>query len=140
MGSLLLLPCIFETPYILQGWIKKLKNQENWKKIIKPNPNKKNRAKLAKSLTKPKKPSQNRFEPVFVLKKPNRNRSVWTGFGFLKKIKFQFNYFFLIKTEPNQKWSPLILFHKPAIDCGKEVEARSACANVKLQRFIYIYI
>jgi hypothetical protein len=56
-------------------------------KKTEPNQNRKN----------PEKPSQtrktepSRFEPVFILK-PNRNRSVWTGFGFFKKI--QFYYFF----------------------------------------------
>jgi hypothetical protein len=54
------------------------------------------------------KPSQtektksNRFEPVFVLKKPNQNRSVWTsfGFGFFKK-KFSLIIFFnKNQTEP----------------------------------------
>jgi len=74
---------------------------------------KKNRAKLAKSLAKPKKPSQNRFEPVFVPKKPSQNKKTepnWfepvfvlknrieTGqfelvLVFFKK-KFQFNFFF----------------------------------------------
>jgi hypothetical protein len=42
-----------------------------------------------------KKPSQTRigrFEPVFVVKKPNQNRSVWIGFSFFKNN--QFNYFF----------------------------------------------
>jgi hypothetical protein len=32
---------------------------------------------------------------------------VWTGFGFKKKI--QFGYFFFIKTEPNGKWSSLLI-------------------------------
>jgi hypothetical protein len=75
--------------------------KKNWAKT---EPNRKNRAKTEK--TKP-----NRFEPVFALKKPNRNRSVWPGFSsvsvfFQKKNSVWL--LFLIKTEPNRKWSPLI--------------------------------
>jgi len=47
---------------------------------------------------KTEKTEPNRFEPVFFSKKPNRNRSVWTGFGFSKKKKIQFGYFFFDKT------------------------------------------
>jgi hypothetical protein len=42
-------------------------------------------------LKKIRKPSQNRknqakpIEPVFSLKKPNQNRLVWPGFGFIQK-------------------------------------------------------
>jgi len=85
---------------------------------------KKNRAKPEKpsqtEKTEPKlrKPSQNRknrAKPVwtgFCPKKPNRNRSVWPGFGsdsvFFSKKKISVWLLFLIKTEPNRKWSPLI--------------------------------
>jgi len=55
---------------------KKIKKPRKLEKNNQTKSKQKNRAKLAKSLAKPKKPSQNRFEPVFVLKKPNRNRSV----------------------------------------------------------------
>jgi len=49
-------------------------------------------------------------EPNPNRKKPEPNRSVWTGFDF---FKIQFNYFFfLIKNESNKKWSPLILYHQ----------------------------
>jgi hypothetical protein len=44
----------------------------------------------------------------FFPKKPNRNRSVWPGFGFFFNFFFRFGYFYLIKTEPNQKWSSLV--------------------------------
>jgi len=56
----------------------------------KPSQNQENRAKTGK--TEP-----NRFEPVFALKnqtEPNRNLSVWPGFGFFFKKKIQFGYFF----------------------------------------------
>jgi hypothetical protein len=43
----------------------------------------------------------------FYLKKPNRNRSVWLGFGFFFQKKNSVWLLFLIKTEPNRKWSPL---------------------------------
>jgi len=75
----------------------------------KPNPNRKKPSRARKNRVKPKKTEQNRktqknraklektepnrFELVFVLKKPNRNLSVWTGFGFFFK-KIQFGYFF----------------------------------------------
>ena len=82
---------------------KQKKPEPNWKKT---EPNRKNRAK-----TKPNRKTEPiRFEPVFVLKnqtEPNRNQSVWTGFGF-----FFFNsvwLLFFIKNELNRKWSPLLL-------------------------------
>ena len=58
----------------------------------KPSQNRENRAKTGK--TEP-----NLFEPVFALKKPNRNRSVWPGFGsvlvfFSKKNNFSLVTFF----------------------------------------------
>jgi len=64
-----------------------------------------------KTEPKPKKTEKtepNRFEPVFSLKKrtePNRNRSVWPGFGsvsvlFFKKKIISVRLLFLIKTEP----------------------------------------
>jgi hypothetical protein len=73
-----------------------------------PNRTEKNQVKLGKNQAKTEKPEPNRktepnrFEPVFVQKtEPNQNRSIWTGFGFLKKNRF--DYFFFIKTEPNRK-------------------------------------
>ena len=80
-----------------------------------PNPNRKNQKKTESNWkkTEPKssqtekpsqtgKPNPNRF----LSKKKNWNQSVWTGFGFFKKIRF--GYFFFIKTEPNWKWSSLL--------------------------------
>jgi len=89
----------------------KPKNTEpNRKKLSQ---NRENQAKTGKP-SQTRKTEPNRFEPVFVLKnrtEPNRNRSVWPGFGsvsvFFSKKKFWFGYFFLIKTEPNRKLSPL---------------------------------
>ena len=80
---------------------------ETDKKPEKTEPNQKNRAKT-------KKTEPNRFEPVFAIKKPNRNRSVWPGFGsvsvfFSKKKKISVWLLLLIKTEPNRKWSPLVI-------------------------------
>jgi hypothetical protein len=49
----------------------------------------------------------------FYLKKPNRNRSVWLGFGFFFQKKNSVWLLFLIKTEPNRKWSPLVIGDKP---------------------------
>jgi len=74
-----------------------------------PNPYKKTRKKPSQT----KKTESNQFEPVSVLKnqtEPNRNRSVWTGFSFFI-LKNSVWLFFLNKnrTEPNRKWSPLIL-------------------------------
>jgi hypothetical protein len=63
-----------------------------------------------KAQEKPKK--LNWFFPVFPSinrTKPNRNRSVWTGFGsvfFLKKLVWLF---FYMKTKANRKCSPLPL-------------------------------
>jgi hypothetical protein len=61
---------------------------------------------------KPKKPSQIGKKPSqlvwtgFCPKKPNRNRSFWTSFGFFKK-KIDLIIFF-IKTESNQEWPLLV--------------------------------
>jgi hypothetical protein len=76
----------------------------NWKNRAKSGKIEPNQKKLSQN----KKTKSNLFEPVFVLKnriEPNRNRLVWTGFGYLKK-KYDF-VIFLIKTKPNRKWSPL---------------------------------
>jgi hypothetical protein len=56
-----------------------------------------------------KKPSQTDMN-WFLSKKPehNQNRSVWTGFG-LKKNNFGLVTFLKKKTEPNWKWSPLLV-------------------------------
>ena len=61
-----------------------------------------------------KKPSQtglNRFFPYKNRTEPNQNRSVWPGFGsvsvFFRKKNISVWLLFLIKTEPNRKWSPL---------------------------------
>ena len=66
------------------------------------NPNKK---KLEK---KPRQTGKNRAKLVFVLK--NRTESKPAG---LNRFRFffliRFDYFFLIKTESNRKWSPLVL-------------------------------
>jgi hypothetical protein len=87
------------------------KNRPIW--FYKPEIKKPNRTKTEKTRknrVKPEKPSQtrktepSRFEPVFFLK-PNRNRSVWTGFGFFKKNSVLL--LFLIKIEPNRKSSPI---------------------------------
>ena len=78
---------------------------------------KKNRAKPEK----PKKPSQNRKKPSqsvwtgFFPKKPNRTETgrfdpVSVRFRFFSKKKISIWLFFLIKTEPNKKWSPLVWF------------------------------
>jgi len=80
------------------------KNRLNWLKFWK---NRKNRTNPNRK--KPRQTGKNRAKPVwtgFVLKNQTENRSVWTGFGFFKKNRF--GYLFLIKTEPNRKWSPLI--------------------------------
>ena len=75
---------------------------------------KKNRAKTGKNRenrAKTGKTEPNRFEPVFALKKqkPNRNRSVWPGFGFgFFSKKNSVWLLFFIKTEPNRKWSLLL--------------------------------
>jgi hypothetical protein len=67
-----------------------------------PNRIRKNREKTE---PKPEKPSQNRFEPVFSLKKPNRTELKPVGLTqfrfFFKKISVWL--LFLIKTEPNRK-------------------------------------
>jgi hypothetical protein len=78
------------------------KTEPNWTQTEKTKKNQKNRAKTEK--TEP-----NRFEPVFVLKnqtEPNRNRSVWTSFGFFKKIQFDY---FLDKNRTEPKMTPLVL-------------------------------
>jgi len=73
----------------------------------KTEPNRKNRAKTRKNRAKTE---PNRFEPVFSLKnEPNRTE---TGrfdpvSVFFSKKKFSVWLLFLIKTEPNRKWSPL---------------------------------
>jgi hypothetical protein len=85
------------------------KTKQNRKKPSKTELNQKNRAKSSQNWAKPKKPSQtrkNQAKPVrtcFCSKKikPNRNRSVWTGFGFF--FKFSLVAFFYIKTKPNRK-------------------------------------
>jgi len=71
----------------------------------------KNRKKTEKTEPKPEKTEPNRFEPVFALK--NRTEtgrfdpvSVRFRFFFSKKI-ISVWFLFLIKTEPNRKWSPL---------------------------------
>jgi hypothetical protein len=61
----------------------------------KPSQTGKNQAKPGKNRVKLEKPSQTGFFPKIT--EQNRNRSVCTGFG------TGFGYFFLIKTEPNQK-------------------------------------
>ena len=64
-------------------------NRKKPSQTEKPSQNRKNRAKPEKTEPKPSQTGLNRF----LSKKPNRNRSVWTGFSsvsiFLKK--FQFN-------------------------------------------------
>ena len=58
-----------------------------------------------------------RFSRFFEIKNrtgPDRNRSVWLGFGsvsvfFQKKKKNRFGWFFQFKTEPNRKCSPLAI-------------------------------
>jgi hypothetical protein len=71
--------------------IKKIESNSNWKKIRK------------KTETNKKNPGQNRANTVwigFCLKTTelNRNRPVWTGFGFFKK-KIRFGYFFFYKNQ-----------------------------------------
>ena len=62
---------------------------------------------------KPEKTEPNRFEPVFVqknwteLKSVGLNRFRFEPISVFLKF-FWFGYFFLIKTEPNRKWSPLV--------------------------------
>ena len=92
------------------GFISKKPNRTQTKKT------RKNQAKPGKTEPNRKKPSQNR---------ENRAKPVWTGFCpekpnrtetgrfepvsvFFKKKIIQFGYFFLIKTESNRKWSPLL--------------------------------
>jgi hypothetical protein len=107
--------------------IRKLERKNNWKNRTV----KKNRLNLKKTgrfgfgfinlklkkpyrtEPKPKKTWKNRVKPIwtgFYPKKSNRNRSVWTGFGFF--LNFVWLLFFFIKTEPNKKWSPLIMIFK----------------------------
>jgi len=103
--------------------------EPNRKNRAKTEPNRKNRAKPKKTEPKPektepkpRKPSQNR---------KNRAKPVWTGFcpkktepnrtetGRFDPVSVRFRFFFqkkkisvwllfLIKTEPNRKWSPLV--------------------------------
>ena len=82
------------------------------KKPKKPN---RNRQKTRKKPSQTGKTEPNRFEPVFALKnqtEPNRNRSVWPGFGsvsvFFSKKKISVWLSFLIKIELNRKWSLLM--------------------------------
>jgi len=98
---------------------KKSQTEPNRKNRAKTEPNRKNRAKPKKpnqNRKKPRKPSQNRknrAKPVwtgFCPKKPNRTETgrfdpVSVRFFFKKKISVWL--LFLIKTEPNRKWSPL---------------------------------
>jgi hypothetical protein len=88
------------------------KTEPNKKNQKKTEPNRKNRVKPKKpSQTEPK-PSQtepNRFEPVFSLKSRTEPKPVGLnrfrfGFGFFKKKKIQFGYFFdKNQTEPNRE-------------------------------------
>ena len=85
-----------------------------------PNPNRKKNQK--KTRDKPKKPSQtkkreNRAQlekpswTDFCPKKPNRTEPKLVGltrFRFFFNFFFRFGYFYLIKTEPNKKWSSLV--------------------------------
>ena len=66
----------------------------------KPNRTRTRTEKTGKNRAKPKKPSQTGLNR-FCSKKPNRNRSVWTGFSFffLNSVWL----LFFIKTEPNRK-------------------------------------
>jgi hypothetical protein len=65
--------------------------------------NRKNRAELEKNLSQTEKIMPNRFEPGFFLKKLNLTKTDrFEPVSILLK-KIQFNYFFLIKTKPNQK-------------------------------------
>jgi len=63
----------------------------------------KKRAKQAKNRAKPEKTESNRFEPVFVLKNRNQNRSFWTSFGFLKKKWFDY---FFYKNQIKSRMTP----------------------------------
>jgi hypothetical protein len=80
-----------------------------YKPKTEPRP-KKNKKKTEPNRQKTEPNQKNQAKPVwtgFVLKtEPNRNRSVWTGFGFFKKNSVWLLFYF-IKTEPNRKWSPL---------------------------------
>jgi hypothetical protein len=74
------------------------KTEPNWK-------NQKNRAKQSQNRKKPSQNQENRAKPVwtgFFPKKPNRNWSVWPGFGFFSTNFFDLIIFF-IKTKPNKK-------------------------------------
>jgi len=69
--------------------ILKIWNRKNWNE---PNPNRK----------KPSQTALNRF----LFKKPNRTKTSWFE---PVLVFFKFNLIFLIKTESNWKWSPMII-------------------------------
>jgi len=75
---------------VKKNQLKFWKNRPVWFQFYKPE--------TEKNRGKPKKPSQtepSRFEPVLSKKiKPNRNQSVWTGFGFFSKKKIDLVTFF----------------------------------------------
>ena len=85
------------------------KPSQNWAKPEKPSQNRENRAKTGKNQAKTEKTEPKPVWTGFFPKKrtePNRNRSVWPGFGsvsvfFCQKKIFRFSYFFdKNRTEP----------------------------------------
>ena len=80
---------------------KKPNRTETNKKPEKTEPNRAKTGKTEKTEPKLEKPSQTGLNR-FYLKKPNRNRSVWLGFGFFFQKKNSVWLLFLIKTEPNR--------------------------------------
>jgi len=113
---------------------------KNQKKPSQTEPNQKNRAKPKK----PRKPSQNRknrAKPVwtgFCPKKPNRNRLVWPGFGFFQK-KFGL-VIFLIKTEPNKKYSPLLTLISHFMTRFLSTSILNIVVNIFIQIQLVIFI
>ena len=97
---------------VKKNWLKFWKNRQVWfykpkTKKTEPNRNKKKPSQTGKKPSQTEKP---RPKPVWTgcPKKPNWTETCWFELVSVFFLKFQFDYFFLIKTEPNKKWSPLI--------------------------------
>jgi hypothetical protein len=78
-------------------WFFKLETEKAEPKLKKPE------KKSSQTGKKPSQTEKNRAKLVFVLKKPNQNRSVWTGFDFKKKIYSIWLLFYIYKNQTEQK-------------------------------------